>query len=133
MLGTNAPANDGIPGFKVPRPKAFDGLNASITSVNEWVHSIDEDVDLSGIPPEHQTRVASFFLAGDAKTWYLNPYSRPYPPFEEFIKAFKEQFLAAVTGPHHDETPNHNATPSHGSPPMGPSATHDIFSLAPFS
>jgi hypothetical protein len=95
MTGTNTPAPAGVPGFKVPKPKAFDGLNVSITTVNEWVHSVDEYVDLSGIPPEHQTRVASFFLTGDAKTWYLNTYSRPYPPLNEFLVAFKEQFLAA--------------------------------------
>src|SRR5436309_499743 len=49
MSGANTSGPVSIPGFKVPKPKAFDGLNVSLNAVNEWIHSVDEYVDLSGI------------------------------------------------------------------------------------
>jgi Retrotransposon gag protein len=98
MSGTNSPppAPTGIPGLKIPKPDKFNGSDTSLSTVTNWAYNVEEYLELSHVPAETQTKFASLFLDKEAKTWYRNTYAnvRPLPALDDFLKAFKEQFLA---------------------------------------
>ena len=50
-------------GFKVPKPKEFDGSNPSLNAVNEWVYSVEEYIDLTGIPRTDRPVMPPFSLS----------------------------------------------------------------------
>ena len=68
--------------FKVAEPKKFDGMDMSLSTVTAWEFSTEEYMELASVPEEIQTHLASAWLSGDMKVWYINTYkiSNRFPP-----------------------------------------------------
>ena len=78
--------------IKISKPDKFDGTDLSLGHVTAWAFSVEEYMELAGIPDALQTRLAGTWLSGDAKVWYINTYKdvKPLPALAEFIVTFKE-------------------------------------------
>ena len=83
--------------IKITKPDKFDGNDTSIATVTAWTFSIEEYMELAGVPEDKQTRLAATLLSDNTKVWYINSYKdiKPLPSLAEFIKAFKEHHFTS--------------------------------------
>ena len=75
--------------------------------VKTWAFSIKDYLKLSDTDIAKQTHIASTYLEGTAKIWYITKYGdAELPSLKDFLKAFKEHFLdgdSAINAAHHIE------------------------------
>ena len=93
--------------FKISQPPTFDGKDRSTATVKTWAFSIKDYLELTDTDIAKRTRIASTYLEGIAKIWYITKYSETeLPSLEGFLKAFKDYFLdgdSAVNAAHRIE------------------------------